>query len=192
MIKKRYKYLVNQDPMMCVPACIMMILKRRNLDKGYSQIGLASFLGFQNDEDSKEVYPDYPVADSFENQGCHVTNLNKQLFKPMNIPLQEEYIALGTVRHIMEYNDTFLFDLIHGKDADVIVNLDYSIINTDHKPSRHVVLVESVDLDDICLVLAPIGDPYANITERKTVNIYKLLEAIKKVDGGFWVITARE
>jgi len=189
-LKKRYKIIVNQDPNMCVPACILMILKRHNLDKGYSQLGLATkFLKFQTSEKDKEMYPNVKIAKKFEDQGCHVNDLNQQFFKPEGIPLKETYVDWKAVQDSFDYDANYVKNLILNNDADIIVSLDYSLVNSKHKPSRHVVLIEGIDEQNNCLILSPVGIDYENITERKEATVDTLIRAMRVINGGFWIIS---
>jgi len=183
-----YNELVNQLPYMCVPSCILTVLKRRGLAKDYSQESIAGYLDFHNSDSTKDLYPQFPYDSDKAKWGCNVTSLNTQLFEPLDLSLKEDYRSYSNADKEIDYWGDEWSNYIKGVlkgDVDVIVSFDHAvIINNPDKVYKHVSLVESIDEEGIHLLT-----PFDNKdTYREIVSIETFIKAMKSINGGLWII----
>ena len=185
----KYTEIIDQLPMMCVPTCLLMILKRRGMDLNLSQEDIASYLDFSNSEETKDLFPNFPVETDKTMQGCKVTNLNNQLFKPLGLPLRENYVSIKSIERQLDYYGGEFDEYIEGvleRDVDVIVSLNHAIVlNRPDKVYRHALILESIDSEGVHLLTPKDNDK----TYRETIDVYTFYKAISNIDGGLWIIS---
>jgi len=192
-LKERYNDLVDQLPDLCVPACLEMIFKRRNMDISFenldpkvpvtanNQIKLASYLNFSTSQRTKNLYPYFNYESNHNKQGCKVTSLNSQLFRPLSISLLELYF---TVDYPLKSNIKLIQRII-DEDDDMIISYDDAVLrNVPNKTYRHTCILENIEGDDVHLIIP--SESKGTIRVVKDVRL--LFQSMQKIKGGIWNI----
>lgn len=145
---------------MCVPACLLLIFDRRGikieeLEKldidSERQFYLGSYLNCKIPEEQLKYFEPYKDILKFDishekrTNGCCVNDLNKQLFKPLNIPLEEQFLSARFMNDWDLLTDTIKDNLKAGND--LMVFLDYAYLTNDkvNSPRGHCLLISDYD-----------------------------------------------
>jgi len=177
--------LIQQQPYCCVPACIAMILDRRNIPHGIQEeIGYELGLIVPKKEERlflKVRTGKKPISGwGTQVQKKHYS-INKY-FGNYNIPLQER------TYHVEELIDVATFIADNLKDGnDIIVCFEYGKLFGKGNWG-HACLIDSIDINHRIITLL---DPEVKV--KREVSLEKLVYAIKvheKKGGAFWLITS--
>lgn len=179
----RYETLVDQMPDLCVPACIEMILIRRGLPSP-GQLELAKMLSFVPSVELAHLYPGFTPTTDAGQRGCHVTNLNKQLFEPLGLPLEEVYLTPSWYSYDwMKFVKNMKRTLEDGDD--VILSLDHAVVvGVQGECWRHAVVLEWVSKKESGLITPNPSKP----TYRERADNGRLMRAMSISGGGVWCI----
>ena len=181
---KKYIPLVQQSHC-CVPACIQMILLRRNIPL-ISQENIGYDLGLIVPKEYKPLFKKVrtgkkPPAGWGTQIGRSIYSINK-FFKKHKIDLKRDYFFLSEPEEIRKF-------LKENLDEDIVVCYNYpKLYNEKDEEKGAVAIVEKIKGDWITLI-----DPGATLPKYRKVSLQKLSEAIrthtKKRGAGFWVIS---
>ena len=181
---KRYIPITEQR-YCCVPACIQMILLRRNISlKSQEEIGYD--LGLTVPKKDKKLFKKVrigkkPGAGWGTQVGKPAYSINS-FFKKSRINLKEEFFFLVEPIRIKQ----FLKENLNKKD--IIVCFNYQrLYNKAGDATGHVSVIENIKGNYLNLI-----DPEYNVPKHRRVSLKKLSEAIKlhgkEKRAGFWVI----
>lgn len=176
---------VKQEPYCCVPACIQMILDRRDL-ASISQEEIGNGLGLVIPEEDFYYFKNAATGRKpVYGWGTRI-NLKKYdlniFFKKRKIPLESVRYSLETIADVPEF---IAHNLEDGNDILTCYRFG-SLYNKDND-NGHASLIEELNDSDIKVV-----DP--RYAKRKTVYLDNLIKAIAEhrsrnsAFGGFWVI----
>lgn len=190
---KYNKNLLIPRVLMCVPSSLLLIFDRLNIepdflkDRDYDvkQFLLGSLLDLQISKDEASYFDNicvpYKLTENKSSKGCHIVDLNKQIFEKLNIPLKEHFYS---IKHI---NDLDRMKIIIknalDQDNDILLFLDYATLSFDkaNAPIGHCMLISDL-VEDNLIITSP-------QTEREIViDTIKLddhfLESIEIMNGG--------
>lgn len=172
-ISPGYK-IIDQKPYCCVPACIQMILYRRNLDV-IEQEDIGIDLGLVVPKEEKYNFKNVPAGRiPKEGYGTRI-NIKKyslnEFFKKRNLPLVSMYSAVNDIENVPEYIG-----------QNISLGNDLLVCFRSSNNSGHASLIEEIDDDIVTLV-----DPEPKI---KKVSSSNLIKSVKEHNqfGGFWLI----
>lgn len=173
----RYAH-ITQQPFCCVPACVQMVLSRRNLplfsqeeigiELGLTLAGKKPSAGWGTQVDK----PEYSI---------------NAFFRRHNLPLQEEYFTVSKLENIAEWASMQI-----SKDNDIIVCFNYGKLYQGRyqKYHGHVCILGSIKDEKAILI-----EPNESAGKYKHVNLENLMDSMKlhgeKNRGGFWLISGR-
>ena len=171
----------SSGSLMCVPACINMILKRRNIPT-YSQLEIACELGLVVPHHLLSQYPCAKTSEDEKDWGVHpqAKETSIDLFlKKKGVSLAFKYIGAHNLPS--ESVVDFLVDNLR-QDNDIIVGYDYAAVFNDGKNVGHVSLIKSVNsiIETVELV-----DP--EDTNIVSVQLKDLLRGVFQKKDGFWI-----
>lgn len=173
----RYAH-ITQQPFCCVPACVQMVLSRRNMPL-FSQEYISAELGLS-------------LTGKMPSAGWG-TQVNKPeysinaFFRKHNLPLQEEYFPVSKLENIAEWANMQI-----SKDNDIIVCFNYGkLYNEKYQIGQgHVCILESIKKEKAILI-----EPNESADKHKHVNLENLMDSMRlhgeKNRGGFWIISSR-
>ncbi|MCK5044877.1 hypothetical protein KAR26_04095 [Candidatus Parcubacteria bacterium] len=181
---KKYIPLVQQSHC-CVPACIQMILLRRNIPL-ISQEDIGYNLGLIVSEKYKSLFQKVrtgkkPISGWGTQVGRSIYSINN-FFKKHKIDLKENYFFLCEPEEIRKF-------LKENLDKDIIVCYNYpKLYDKKVEVWGAVAIIENIKGDCITLI-----DPGYTLPKYRKVSLKKLSEAIK-IHGearraGFWIIS---
>ncbi len=176
---------ITQKPYCCVPACISMILDRRNiLHETQDEIGYE--LGLIVPKDKAHLFTkvrtgEKPVAGYGTQVDKEEYSINNY-FKKNNINLKEKYFF---VKDIPDVKDFIISNI--KKNNDIMVCFNNKILYGSGDWG-HVSLIQGIEKDTVFLV-----DPEKDVPKIRKVKLDKLISAIeyhgKEKRGGFWLIS---
>lgn len=183
-LKSPYKT-ITQKPYCCVPACISMVLDRRNIRHG-SQEELGYELGLVVPK--RDAHLLTKVRTGKKPIAGYGTQVQKKKYSINNfflknkIKLKETYYPVEKIKNIKEFISENL-----KSNNDLIVCFDnkklYGVGD-----GGHVSLVQAINKDAVILV-----DPEKNVPKKRKVKLSELVTAMKyhgkKKRGGFWLIS---
>lgn len=177
--------LINQLPYCCVPACIQMILRANKVKFALTQKEIAYSLGLTVPTKFKKLFPLANISNKESDFGIKPQiedfSLN-HFFQNHSLPFQE-FFNLPSDILFGEYLD-FIEDNLK-QNNDIIAGVSYGVLQneTEYKDVRHAILIEKISTSGLTVVI-----PDENNTFRKEIPLSLLIEAIKFVHDGFWVI----
>ncbi|MBI3190259.1 C39 family peptidase [archaeon] len=167
---------INQKRYCCVPACISMILHRRNINHG-SQEEIGYDLGLVVPKVRTEKKP---AAGYGTRIGTKKYSINSY-FRKNNIDLKEKYFPAEITTDVKKF---IIENLKNGNDIIVCFNNKKLYGAGDY---GHISLIQSINNENIILI-----DPEKNMPKKRKVKLSKLVDAMKyhgkKNRGGFWII----
>ncbi|MFH0906051.1 MAG: hypothetical protein V1824_01795 [archaeon] len=182
----RYIPITQDNQYSCVIACIQMILIKRNL-KLLSQDKIGKYLGLIVPNKYKELVKFAKIGN--KPSAGYGTQINKpkyslnNFFRKNNYPLFETYYPLSKINNVSD----FIKEQIK-KDNDIIICLNYKILDKKYYNQGHTFIIDSIDKDNLILI-----NPEYEAQKYKKVKLNKLIRAIKdhgeKNRGGFWIIS---
>lgn len=177
-----YKPII-QMPHCCVPACISMILDRRQISHS-PQEDIGNELGLVIASKNAHLFTNAKIDDSYAGKfGTQIDDkkysVNKY-FQNNNITLTETYYPAEKVENTKQFIEQNLSD-----GNDIIVCILNEVLYG--KGSGHVSLVQEIDGNNITLI-----DPGIDKPKIREVKLDRLIEAMKanKRRGGFWLISS--
>ena len=171
----RYTH-ITQQPFCCVPACVQMVLSRRNLPL-FSQDYIGAELGLA-------LTGKKPSA----GWGTQVDKLEYSInsfFRKHNLPLQEEYFPVSKLENIAEWTNKQI-----SYDNDLLVCFNYGLLyqNKYQKHQGHVCILDSMQKENAILV-----DPEESAQAYRHVGLKNLIDSTRLHGennlGGFWLIS---
>ncbi len=182
---KKYIPLVQQR-YCCVPACIQMVLLRRNIPP-ISQEEIGYDLGLIVPQKDKKLFCKVRIGKKpLAGWGTQVEKENysiNRFFKKNKINLKSEYVFLTEPKRIKK----FLKENLRNKDIIVLFNYG-KLYRGKEGDSGHVSIIENITGNHIVLI-----DPEYDVPKRRIVTLEKMSKAIeshgKEKGGGFWVIS---
>jgi hypothetical protein len=168
---------------MCVPACLNMIFKRRQL-AALPQEVLASELGLTIPKRLQHLHPHAAISDDAKLWGVHPQNPTTslaRLFSNNLIPLAETFYLSSQIPSSYGYTEFIDTQLELGND--IIVGYDYASVFLIGAHVGHVSLVCQANQQAVWLL-----DPESTDEGSKPVPMSSLLAGIKAVNDGFWII----
>lgn len=185
-MKKAMKYKhVSQKPYSCVPACMQMILWRRNLPPR-PQASIAYDLGIILPPSARRLLPQsYKGKKPPAGWGTRL-NLKKYslaaFFKRHQYPLQTIFHSAKEFRAARQFKKFLLNNL--NKNHDLLVCFNYPRLYHLTGSWGHAALIEEVTPQYVILC-----DPSSKHKTTEKILLTDLLAALKKhYQGGLWVI----
>ena len=168
--------------LLCVPACINMLLRRRGL-RVFPQEQIAQELGLVVSPDQAATYPWAASSDQESEWGVHPQDQEHSLmsfFVRHGVDLDELFYRPS---HIFgrDYADFIASNLAQGND--VLVGYDFKVVFGAGRHVGHVSIVSGVNSSKALITLI---DP-----ERRTpvtASLKILMDGVETVTDGFWVI----
>ena len=167
--------------LMCVPACLNMILRRRNLTT-YPQAEIACQLGLVVPPELIAEYPGARTSADEKDWGVHPQSDRTTIegfLRKKGIPLAFKYMGAREIP--TDSIIDFLSDNLQ-QDNDIIVGYNYTEVFKEGKNVGHVNLVKSVNTSIETVELLDPED-----TETKTVLLKDLIRGVLDKRDGFWV-----
>lgn len=175
----------HSSSLMCVPACLNMILSRRGFLK-HSQSELAYELGLTVPQDMSEMYPGAKVSRIKTEWGVHPQSREHSLsglLDKLNVPLCYQFISVNEI--VSSEVESFMFEnLLRGND--IIVGYSYRSVFGDGENVGHVSLISDVIKAQGKVHLV---DP--EIPETREVSVSSLLKGVKDKHDGFWLFAEK-
>lgn len=171
----RYSH-ITQQPFCCVPACMQMVLSRRNLPL-FSQKYIGTELGLT-------LTGKKPSAGWGTQVDKQEYSINA-FFRKHNLPLQEEYLPVSKLESIAEWAATQI-----SGDNDILVCFNYGLLyeNKYQTGQGHVCILDSIEKENAILI-----DPEESNRKYRRVKLEKLIDSMKlhgeNNRGGFWIIS---
>lgn len=175
-----YRY-EQSDYFMCVPACLNMILKRRNLTT-YPQAEIAYHLDLVVSPELIAKYPRARVSADEKDWGVHPQSDRttiEEFLRKQGIPLVFKYISAKEVP--TDSVTDFLSDNL-CQDNDIMVGYDYATVFEEGKNVGHVSLIRSVNTS---LETVELLDP--EHADTIMVRLKDLIRGVLHQRDGFWV-----
>ncbi len=182
-VRRGYKP-IKQKPYCCVPACISMVLDRRQIaHKSQEEIGYE--LGLIVPKRVRRLFKRVRVgkrpSSGFGTRVGQKRYSINSYFSKNKIPLKESYFPISGIK---ECGGLIGKNLKEGNDVLVCFNNKRLFGEGDW---GHVCLIEKISSDAVTLM-----NPQD--AKRKTVNLRELIGAIKyhgrRNRGGFWIISS--
>lgn len=179
----RYKH-IAQKPYCCVPACVQMILERRDL-RLLTQPTIAYDLGVALPPNQRKLLPkSYNVPRPKSGWGTRINKSKYSLgsfFKGRKYPLREEYHSAKSFASIRSFRK-FLLDNVN--ENDMLVCFNYPMLYELEGSWGHASLVVGVGDSYVTL-----RDPDAKQTKLRRVELGKFYLSLKNhPGGGVWVV----
>ena len=171
----------SSGPLMCVPACLNMILKRRNMST-YAQIDIACILGLVVPPSLLAQYDCAETSETEEDWGVHpqADGTSIKLFlKIKGVPLAYRYVDAREIPSDSTLD--FLSDNLQH-DNDIIVGYDYAATFKEGKNVGHVSLIRSIDSITETVELV---DP--EVTHTVSAPLRDLSKGVREKNDGFWI-----
>jgi hypothetical protein len=186
---RAYPFEAGED-LMCVPACINMILMRRRFKRLPQQL-IAHELGLVVPPHRVKEFPSARVSDCEKEWGVHPQDHEAsvgRLFDQYDIPLAEQFVSIAKIP--ADCHGEFLCDQLQ-EGNDVIVGYDYLTLRGKGKHVAHVSLITDVDPHAGWVwLLDPAGD--GRNEPGAEVPLQYLARATWEVHDGFWCIGVKE
>jgi len=170
-------------PLLCVPACLNMILTRR----GYppiSQADIARQLGLVVPQRLRDTYPFAEISETFLDWGIRPVTAEARI---KSILRERAPTLHHTFRGWQEVPTSSQLEFIAEhltRGNDVAVGFRASDIYDDAQPVGHVALI--VDLDSRA-ELVRLMDPEVGTQEGVVVSWHRLLSGVMAVRDGYWL-----
>lgn len=190
----------NQEDFCCVPYALMAILDEENLlTADINELKLANMLEFKIPERLKDKFPSAIVTDDTRDQGCHVRDLNKQIFRSLDIPLYEhykkveyKYIELYSKKTVMNMVNDFILNSLNHKNH-LIIPIHFGTLMDDRpddiNKGRHTSLVVSYnEVNDIIKLFIP--SEHGSFYKEFPFELF--FDSMQVVDDGIWEISRKE
>lgn len=134
---------------------------------------------------------DFKIAESSIENGCHITDLNKQLFRKFDIPLKETYISYSKIPS--SNSEGYIAETIKkylSQDIDVILTLDYNIMSFDEMgtPCGHALLVNDLSEGNLLTYTNPDTAGSKLLSDCFRINDLLVKAMTETKLGGLWVI----
>lgn len=173
------------DNLMCVPACLNMILQRRGLQP-FSQESIAGELGLIVPPELHGAFPSAGISADNRDWGVHPQNEATSLTAFLSrhrIQLCEAFYSPQQIPSSFGYGEFLLSAIEAGND--VIVGYDYAAVFGVGRHVGHVSLVCDVDSTGtrVCLL-----DPEFVDRGPQWLGLDQLLTGIRAQGDGFWLI----
>ena len=165
MLKTRYE-IVRQEPFMCVPATIQMILKRRGISFPMTQREIGLALGWAEKTGTQIQKPEFEP---------------NKIFAQIGLPLSFEYIPISKIASSQELVKIINEIIAAGDDAVICWKVE--------RRNGHVAAVDKIDDEAIRYVCTDCG---GRIIEQSTEYIYgQMKEHTDAMMGGVWVFRSK-
>ena len=177
------------EPLMCVPACLNMIFRRRGLEPIPQkliavELGLVVPLRLQNS------FPLACISEDSRDWGVHPQDERTSLkgfFDRQRIPLEEKFYLSSQIPTSFGYAEFLSLALESGND--VIVGYDYATVFRSGGNVGHVSLICDVDsAKDVAWIL----DPESADEGPMHVLLRDLVAGVRTQRDGFWIIGPHE
>lgn len=179
------KYIpITEQPYCCVPACVQMILLRRNIPL-ISQEEIGYDMGLIVPKKDKKLFKKVrtgkkPKAGWGTQTAKSIYSINN-FFRKNKINLNEKHFFLIKLKEILKFLQNEL------KDKDIIVCFNYKKLYNQGESGGHVSIVENIKGNYVTLIDSEYGVP-----KYRKVSLKRISAAIKfhgnEKRAGFWVI----
>lgn len=181
----------TQQPYLCVPTCLQMILYRRGIAL-MEQEDIANELGLIVPEEDLKYFAHartgerpssgYGTQIQDEQYGMH------KLFDKNGWKLSfTRHSDIASVDELREILATVQAD----DDTDAMLCFDYGMLWGVKSSGGHVCVFEKLEGDTVCII-----DPERNVPKRRATDIHTLFEAIKfhgsHNAAGVWIISSKK
>lgn len=177
---------MTQQLYCCVPACVQMVLYRRDLPL-LEQEDIGVDLGLRIPPEEVNNFRNVPTGRRPPGGWGTRINVKKYslntFFKKRNLPLSNTYYSLDDILDVPE----FIGDNL-SQNNDILICFRYDALYHVDIPYGHASLIEEIDNSTVTLV-----DPRQG-PKRKKVSVDDLIKSIEKHHkgdmqlGGFWLI----
>lgn len=178
---------IVQKPFCCIPACLKMILERRNISYG-SQEEIGNKLGLIVPKKVRHHFKNVNTTSSIPVLKCGTRvifskkPLINNFFEEEKIPLKEEYFKLKNIPDVKHFISENLM-----RRNDIIVFFHEKKLYGKGVAWGHASLIEAIENSTITLV-----DPKEGVPKRRQVSLIDLSKSIdyygEKNRAGFWLI----
>ena len=179
-MKEKYK-LIPQEPLCCVPCALEMVYDRHNVNMGMGQKELAISLDVAIPSKHSKLFPNAKITDIEKDIGCHVNDLNFQLFNKLNHPFEEIFI------HINNIPEWYLKEKIiesFESDMDILAGINFSTLtNRERNNINHLIIIEDVYGEHVQVIIPETEESY-----RRIFAIETLYDSLRVSNDGLWLI----
>ena len=187
IVSVEYSYEPSQ-PFMCVPACINMILRRRDFNS-YDQLELGNRLGLIVPENLSSKYPGMRTSDDMNQWGIPSYNLEtslNKLFSSLDLNLYHRYFPV----HYIPANNfiDFISENIELGN-DIMIGFDYLSVYNNGEHVGHTSLISKADSIQNLIWLT---DPEYIPENDRPIRCEKLIHGMEVKNDGIWIFTDKE